>query len=218
MDEDRNILTEHSANDCSTLAFYELNWNSAVCRTNVSMRLERARSTDQKYHPRIKYIARTKLLAIANFIAKNAIGNILRPWRAAKSGRHIYVPFSINYILITRECTVRRPWEIYGIFFYADSAARPVIRIGYFGFSTILGSFSRREPVASWYSNIQMLKKTAMLFFFASRETAARAIRYVMKTPSRNLYDFASSFVERVTRIYVLSFRSCVPVTWRLWD
>jgi len=57
------------------------------------------------------------------------------------------------------------PWEIRGIFFYTDSAARPVIRPGYFGFSIILESFPRREPVSSWYSNIQIPKKAAHALF-----------------------------------------------------
>jgi len=126
----------------------------------------------------------------------------------------VCVPFSINYILITRECTVR---EIRGNFFYADSAAHPVIRSGYFSFFRHFGivSLAANRSVILQYSNVE---KGRRALFFAARETAARAIRHVMKTPSRNLYDFASSFVERVTRIYILSFRSCVHATWRLWD
>ena len=61
------------------------------------------------------------------------------------------------------------------------------------------------------YSNTE---KGCPCSFFAFRETAVRTIRHIMKTPSRNLYDFASSFVERVTwYTYILFFWSCMPAT-----
>lgn len=203
-----NILTEHSANDCSALTFYELNWNSAARRTGWFHATFDRDVSIEKYHPPlppVKYIARIYIReryrefhreeCHREYFASLTRGENLRD---SYTYRSRLITFSLRESV---KCSAR--WEIRGIFFlfffYADSAARPVICSGCYGFSAISGIVL--PPRNRSDSNIQMLKKAAVLFFFfASRETAARAIRHVMKTARRNLCDSprpASSNVQR---------------------
>lgn len=137
--------------------------------------------------------------------------------------RYTYHSRLITFSL-RRECIVREKFVKF--FFHTDSAPRASsnsLLASYLGFSAILESFSRGESFASWYSNIQMLKKAAVLFFspFAKQLRARYAMlwKHFLPLPLSVIYTIRVQLRRtRNADIYLIFPKLCACATWRLWD